>query len=331
MFKSPWVNINSYSCFQPVFFVSWRILCDQVRTAMKKISFTAMMLLLSSSLMFSQVSVTTDGSAPDNSAMLDVKSTSRGFLPPRMTQAQIGAIVSPADGLIVYCTTNGKYYAYVSGANTWKEILFGSGKIAPACGTPMTINHITGSVAPVDKTVTYGTVTNISGETTKCWITSNLGASNQANAVSDATEASAGWYWQFNRMQGYKHDGFTLTPAWTITSISENSDWLAANDPCTIELGSGWRLPTSAEWTNVDAGGSWTNWNGPWNSALKIHAAGILDPSSGSLLARGTYGEYWSSTQGSNSAGWDLSFGSDFCGVFIDNKAYGFTVRCLRD
>ena len=119
------------------------------------------------------------------------------------------------------------------------------------------INHVaSGGVAPVDKTVTYGTVTNIPGETSKCWITSNLGADHQATAVNDATEASAGWYWQFNRMQGYKHDGTTRTPNTTwITSINENLDWQAANDPCALELGNGWRIPTYTEWTNVDA--SW--------------------------------------------------------------------------
>jgi antitoxin component YwqK of YwqJK toxin-antitoxin module len=48
------------------------------------------------------------------------------------------------------------------------------------CGSPITINHKAGTVAPVTKTVTYGTVTNIPGELTKCWITSNLGADFQA-------------------------------------------------------------------------------------------------------------------------------------------------------
>ncbi len=82
-----------------------------------------------------------------------------------------------------------------------------------SCGaSTITINHAAGAVAPVTKTVTYGTVTNIPGETSKCWITSNLGADHQASAVSDATEASAGWYWQFNRKQGYKHDGTTKRP-----------------------------------------------------------------------------------------------------------------------
>ena len=67
------------------------------------------------------------------------------------------------------------------------------------CGSSITINHlVSGGVAPVDKTVTYRTVTNMPG-TTKCWITRNLGASKQAATVSDNSEASAGWYWQFNR------------------------------------------------------------------------------------------------------------------------------------
>ena len=41
---------------------------------------------------------------PDNSAILDAKSIAKGFLPPRMTHAELNAIVNPADGLVVYCT-----------------------------------------------------------------------------------------------------------------------------------------------------------------------------------------------------------------------------------
>ena len=48
---------------------------------------------------------------PNASAQLDVTSTTRGFLPPRQTQAQRTAIASPAVGLIVYQTdlTEGLY------------------------------------------------------------------------------------------------------------------------------------------------------------------------------------------------------------------------------
>jgi hypothetical protein len=43
-------------------------------------------------------------SAPVASAALEVVSTTRGFLPPRMTNVQRAAITAPAVGLMVYCT-----------------------------------------------------------------------------------------------------------------------------------------------------------------------------------------------------------------------------------
>jgi uncharacterized protein (TIGR02145 family) len=302
---------------------------------MKKSVLFIMMCLLNRILLFSQVAVNNDGSNADNSAMLEVKSINKGFLPPRMTQVQIGAISNPADGLMVYCTTDSKLYIYSAAIYQWKEITFGTGIITPpfSCGMPIIINHVAGNVAPVDKTVTYGTVTDIPGDPSKCWITSNLGADHQATAVNDATEESGGWYWQFNRMQGYKHDGTTRTPntIW-ISDINENSDWLTANDPCALLLGTGWRLPTYTEWTNVHVSGGWTAWNGPWNSALKLHAAGNLYGSdNGPLYSRGSIGYYWSSTQYGNNLGWVLNLSSGSCSMYYDFKAFGFSVRCLRD
>lgn len=43
--------------------------------------------------------------APEATAALEVESTTKGFLPPRMTQVQRDAITSPAEGLVVYNTT----------------------------------------------------------------------------------------------------------------------------------------------------------------------------------------------------------------------------------
>ncbi len=203
------------------------------------------------------------------------------------------------------------------------------------CGTStLTINHVSsGGVAPVNKITTYGTVTNIPGEPSKCWITSNLGSDHQATAVNDVTEASAGWYWQFNRKQGYKHDGSTRTPNTTwITSIIENTDWLTTNDPCNLELGAAWRLPTYTEWNSVNNTGGWTNWNGPWGTGLNLHANGYLDYSSGSLAGRGSYGHCWSSTQYSTGNGWYLFFYSSYSGMSnYGYKAGGLGVRCLRE
>ena len=229
--------------------------------------------------------------------------------------------------VLVPAGSNGQVLTFMNGVPTWAGSTF-------VCGTSIIVNHVAGAVAPVTKTTTYGTVNGIPGETSKCWITSNLGAEHQATAVSDATEASAGWYWQFNRKQGYKlaDDGTTRTPptSW-INNIDETSAWITANDPCNIELGAPWRIPTYTEWNNVNTTGGWTNWNGPWGSGLKLHAAGYLNGNDGLLYTRGSNGRYWSSTQNDPSIGLDLLFNSGYSLMDIPLKAYGLSVRCVRD
>lgn len=54
---------------------------------------------------YSQVGINTDNSAPDASAGLDLKFTDKGFLPPRVTTAQMFAIQNPAEGLLIYNTS----------------------------------------------------------------------------------------------------------------------------------------------------------------------------------------------------------------------------------
>lgn len=51
-------------------------------------------------------------STPDASASLDITSTTRGFLPPRMTSTQRTSIASPAAGLLVYDTTTNQWYGW---------------------------------------------------------------------------------------------------------------------------------------------------------------------------------------------------------------------------
>ncbi len=226
---------------------------------------------------------------------------------------------------------------------TWNALLSNNNTFSPQtklkliantcvpCGQSITINHQMGLVSPVNKTTTYETVAHIPGEPAKCWITSNLGSDHQATSVDDATEPSAGWYWQFNRKQGYKHDGINRTPntVW-ISSISENSDWIPDNDPCVHEIGTGWRVPSKSEWENVDVSGNWSTWNDSWNSGLKLHAAGLLG-NNGSLFNRGSYGGYWTNLQSSSSHSWHMAFGSSYSYISNNVKEYGWSIRCLKD
>lgn len=74
---------------------------------MKKQILSMLILLFSSSLLFSQGAFNTDGSQADASAGLEVKFTNKGFLPPRIALTAINAaspVTSPAIGLLVYNT-----------------------------------------------------------------------------------------------------------------------------------------------------------------------------------------------------------------------------------
>ena len=55
----------------------------------------------------SGVNVGIGTTSPNASAQLDVSSTSKGFLPPRMTASQRQAIANPAAGLMIWCTNCG--------------------------------------------------------------------------------------------------------------------------------------------------------------------------------------------------------------------------------
>ncbi len=59
-----------------------------------------------------QVAINSDGSTPDNSAMLDVKGSNKGMLVPRMTLNQIQDISSPANGLLVFNTDENRFYFF---------------------------------------------------------------------------------------------------------------------------------------------------------------------------------------------------------------------------
>jgi BclB C-terminal domain-containing protein len=55
--------------------------------------------------------------SPDGSAQLDVSSTTKGLLPPRMTMGQRDLIDAPAEGLVIYQTNNTPGFYYYNGTS----------------------------------------------------------------------------------------------------------------------------------------------------------------------------------------------------------------------
>jgi hypothetical protein len=61
-----------------------------------------------------------NNSIGDASALLTLSSTTKGFLPPRMTTTQRDAISSPASGLVLYNSTTNKLQCY--NGSTWNDL-----------------------------------------------------------------------------------------------------------------------------------------------------------------------------------------------------------------
>jgi len=120
-----------------------------VRTAIRPVLFTALLLALSGAGAQAQVGVGT--TAPDASAALEVNSSSKGFLLPRLTQAQRAAIAAPAAGLMVYQTDGSAGIYFYDGAG-WNSLSGGGGTTLPAqagnTGSVLTTNGSTTSWKP---------------------------------------------------------------------------------------------------------------------------------------------------------------------------------------
>jgi hypothetical protein len=72
------------------------------------------------SFRFRNGSMALGASVADATAHLDVQSTTKGFLPPRMTTTQKNAISSPAAGLVVYDSTTNKLCCY--DGSSWNDL-----------------------------------------------------------------------------------------------------------------------------------------------------------------------------------------------------------------
>jgi uncharacterized protein (TIGR02145 family) len=113
------------------------------------------------------VSINGSGTSPDPSSMLDVKSTTSGFLLPRMTTAERDAIVNPAQALQIFNLTTNCLQIYI--APVWQNIVCGCDPpAAPSAVPPITA---AGQVQWNWSTVAgatgyrYNTVNNYSGST----------------------------------------------------------------------------------------------------------------------------------------------------------------------
>lgn len=174
----------------------------------------------------------------------------------------------------------------------------------------------------------------------KVWLRMNLGATSEPNSASDPDADRNGWYFQFNRPQGYYQKDLQSPrlPSFWNNEISENGSWRSSNDPCRLTLGSSWRIPTEDEWRAFvrapkESGGMGDGGKeDAFDSGLKLGGSGRIFYFDGMIDSRGKSGYYWTADQGNLAKGVRLYINERESIFDIKSwKAAGLTIRCILD
>jgi trimeric autotransporter adhesin len=135
------------------------------------------------------IAINSTGAAPNSSAMLDVQSSTKGMLVPRMTTAQRKAIASPATGLLVFDNTTGSFW--FKSASRWVELVDSTNTIWTKNGSDVYLNNgenmgVGTNNPAVRLQVSNGTdIANLTGGYLQ------LGATSTANLALDNNEIQA--------------------------------------------------------------------------------------------------------------------------------------------
>lgn len=259
---------------------------------------------------------------PSASAQLDISSTTKGLLPPRMTEEQRNIIQNPVAGLIIWCNNCGTAgELQVFNGTAWTNIIGGTASVAPITG------------------VTIGT---------QVWMQRNLDVSVYRNGdtIPQVTDPSQ---WA----------GLT-TGAWCYNSNDPANgpvygklyNWYAVNDARGLAP-TGWHIPSNTEMVTLQsflgghdvAGGKMkeagtTHWASPNTEAT--NESGFTALPGGFRLTGGGFqlvglgANWWASnldftldTGHAYSCG--LSFGNGTLGIGSNILQGGFSVRCIKE
>ena len=250
---------------------------------------------------------------PDASAQLDISSTTKGLLPPRMTTAQRDLITTPAAGLVLFNSTTNSIQLY-SGSE-WISLM--------ASFVPLPAIFIG----------------------TQQWMSKNIDVAFYRNGDPIPQVRDTGtWAALTTGAWCYVNNDSTLG-----TKYGKLYNWFAVNDPRGLAP-QGWHIPTDAEWTTLETtlGGASTaggqmkeagtlNWLTPNTGGNNNSGFTALPAGSrlryGTFSNNGSFGNWWSSTESSSIKAWLCLLVSNNGNIVrgLNYKIAGSSVRCLRD
>jgi len=318
---------------------------------MKRITLLFLVVLVCFGTLHAQgVAINADGSNPNASSILDVKSTDKGMLIPRMTNAEItlfGTTLGTSDrGMIVFNIDDMKL-EYWDGAD-WKTMVTKTSSPGNSSdGTSYCSEGVTDYDGNKYKTVKIGN---------QCWMAENLKSNHYADG-SAITEA-----YNYDTEYG---NGLTYGYLYTWAAVM-NGTGSSSSNPSGVQgvCPDGWHVPSDAEWRELEmtlgmttAEANSEGYRGSHSEGRKIketedaflwtdHANRGTNSSGFSALPGGChcYGSFfslegnaafWSSTESPNpqTNAWYRSVISIeeevFRGTYL--KSYSLSVRCLQD
>lgn len=273
-----------------------------------------------------QLAINTDGSLPSETAILDLKSSNKGFLLPRMSLVDIKSIELPENGLMVYNTDDDKIYIFVLSLNVWKEVDYGSNEIS--------LSFVDTRDGHVYKYVIIGN---------QAWMAENLNFGTEISESVDQTDNDT-----IEKYCAYDYLGGCGT--WGGLYIWDEMMQYVTTEGTQGICPVGWHLPSQSEWSAlVNYLGGYSTAGGPAKEAGTVHweapNTGATNSSGFAGLPGGFFmidnslssvhknGFFWSSSEHSSDMSYYRSLWYLNDDLFGDYhlKGRAFSVRCIKD
>ncbi len=274
------------------------------------------------------IAISDDIENPHPSSILDISSTNKGLLLPRMTTAQRDAIGSPAESLFIFNIETKCFEIFVE--DIWHSLWCAEDIEEPfSCGN--TLNYEGYDY----QTVQIGT---------QCWFAENLRYLPSVVGLETESQTIAYYY-------VYDYEGTNVNDAKATTNYQTYGaiyNWNAASTACPP----GWSLPSETDWTSLEiylgmdpSETDEIQWRNSGDVGDKLKAVsfggnnstgftaipgGVKTTSPGEFVNIDVWGGFWTSTGGWP---WIRALEISESGVYRFDffKDFAMSVRCIKD